>query len=242
MGEGNLFHRVLVGPACERLLGVQPGELVLDIACGNGQFARRMAQLGARVVATDFSQRFLDRASERSSEHSASIEYRLVDATDEAQLLALGAGRYDAVTCLMALMDMTTIEPLARAVPRLLRPGGRFVFAIQHPAFNSNAVRFALEEVDDGGELVETRFIKVAGYLDVPPAKGAGMPGEPAPHYYFHRPLSELLTTFFRVGMVLDALEEPAFGPEHYSTTPLSWMNFVNIPPVLAGRLARRTG
>lgn len=36
MGEGNAFQRVLVGPASERLLAVQPGQIILDVACGNG--------------------------------------------------------------------------------------------------------------------------------------------------------------------------------------------------------------
>ena len=44
-----------------------------------------------------------------------------MDATDAAQLLALGAGRFDAAVCNMALMDMTTIDPLLRALPRLLK-------------------------------------------------------------------------------------------------------------------------
>ena len=43
MGEGNQFQRVLVGPVSERLLQVQPGEVVLDVACGNGVFSRRLA-------------------------------------------------------------------------------------------------------------------------------------------------------------------------------------------------------
>src|SRR5712692_6522799 len=59
MGEGNLFQRLLVGPTSERLLDLKPGELVLEIACGNGVFARRMAQLGVRVIATDFSEQLL---------------------------------------------------------------------------------------------------------------------------------------------------------------------------------------
>src|SRR5918995_6626907 len=65
MGEGNAFQQVLIGPASERLLAVRPNELILDVACGNGVFARRLAQLGAQVVATDFSARFLELARAR---------------------------------------------------------------------------------------------------------------------------------------------------------------------------------
>lgn len=43
--EGNDFHRLLVSPSIERLLELQPGEQVLDVACGNGALARRLADL-----------------------------------------------------------------------------------------------------------------------------------------------------------------------------------------------------
>ena len=66
MGDGNDFHRLLVSPAVERLLALQPGETVLEIACGNGVFSRRMAQLGVCVLATDFSVQFLERARART--------------------------------------------------------------------------------------------------------------------------------------------------------------------------------
>src|SRR5689334_7696255 len=108
MGEGNAFQRVLVGPAAERLLSIQPGETVADIGCGNGVFARRLAALCAFVVASDFSPRFIERARARTTEHAERIDYRVVDATDAAQLLALGERRFDAAVCNMALMDMTT--------------------------------------------------------------------------------------------------------------------------------------
>jgi 2-polyprenyl-3-methyl-5-hydroxy-6-metoxy-1,4-benzoquinol methylase len=51
IGEGNDFVEVLIWPAVQRLLELQPGECVLDAACGNGLYARRLAALGADVVA-----------------------------------------------------------------------------------------------------------------------------------------------------------------------------------------------
>jgi cyclopropane fatty-acyl-phospholipid synthase-like methyltransferase len=62
MGEGNQFQRILVAPATERLLELKPGEHVLEIACGNGVFTRCLAQLGAQVIATDFSHNLLKQA------------------------------------------------------------------------------------------------------------------------------------------------------------------------------------
>jgi hypothetical protein len=37
MGEGNDWHRLLIAPAVEKLLGVHPDERVLELACGNGK-------------------------------------------------------------------------------------------------------------------------------------------------------------------------------------------------------------
>lgn len=72
MGEqSNDFHNLLVRPAMERLLAVEPGDSVLDIACGNGNFSRFLAGLGARVTAIDGSSGMIERArahSERDSE------------------------------------------------------------------------------------------------------------------------------------------------------------------------------
>src|SRR5918997_243302 len=237
MGEGNAFQRVLIGPATERLLRVLPGETVLDVACGNGVFSRRLAELGARVVAVDFSEKFVELARARTEKagYGDAVEYLVADATDEKRMLGLGEERFDAVVCNMALMDMPVIAPLIRALRRLLEPKGRFVFSVQHPAFNSNAVRLALEVEDREGTLVETYSVKVTGYLQVPPGKGAGIPGEPVAHPYFHRPLSELLGACFRAGFAVDGLEEPSFAePEDGSRAAarsLSWEDFVGIPP-----------
>ena len=242
MGEGNAFQRVLIGPATERLLQVQPGEMVLDVACGNGVFSRRLAELGARVVAIDFSEKFVELARARTEKagYGEAVEYLVADVSDEEQMLSLGEGRFDAAVCNMALMDMSAIDPLMRALRRLLKPSSRFVFSVQHPAFNSNAVTLVLEEEDREGVLVDTYSVKVRDYLHVPPGKGAGMPGEPVPHPYFHRPLSELFEACFRAGFVVDGVEEPSFAePEDGSrsaTIGLSWENFAEIPPVLLAR------
>jgi 2-polyprenyl-3-methyl-5-hydroxy-6-metoxy-1,4-benzoquinol methylase len=90
MGEGNAFQRVLVGPAAERLLTLQPGEVVLEIACGNGQFARRMASLGAQVIACDFSSNMLERAAAHATNYAGRIEYRLIDACFQAGFILDG--------------------------------------------------------------------------------------------------------------------------------------------------------
>jgi ubiquinone/menaquinone biosynthesis C-methylase UbiE len=240
MAEGNDFHLTLVAPAAERLLDLSPGEDVLEIACGTGQFSRAMAELGVNVLATDFSERMLEHAARRSDERPElknRLSYQLIDATDEDALLALGEGRFDAAVCNMGIMDMAEIEPMLRALRRLLKPDGRFVFTIMHPAFNSMGTRLCVEEEDRDGELVETYSIRVISYLTVGDRKGTAMRGQPVAQWYFHRPLHELFNACFAAGFVLDGIEEPAFLPEEEPSRFRSWQSYPEIPPVLAARL-----
>src|SRR5207302_3744378 len=85
MEAGETWQRNLIAPAVERLLDLRRGESVLEIACGNGEFARRMAAIGARVLATDFS----DAMVERASAHGGDVGYPVADAADEPQLPSL---------------------------------------------------------------------------------------------------------------------------------------------------------
>ncbi len=239
MGEGNDFVEVLTWPATERLLDLGQGERVLDIACGNGLTSRRMAAMGAEVLAFDFSEAMIAHARQRTTAHTDRIEYRVVDATDEAALLALGERAFDVAVCHMALFDMADIDPLMRSLPRLLRPDGRFVFSVLHPCFNSARIAQVAEQQDMEGQIITRYAIKVFNYIQPTIARGVAMDGQSKPHVYFHRPLQVLLGACFQAGFVVDGLEEPAFPPDHPpARTPLSWgANFHEIPPVLVARV-----
>lgn len=234
--EGNQFHRKLVEPPVMRLLGLGPGASVLDVACGNGTLARRMAALGAAVTAVDFSAALIERARSRGQTSGEAIQYGVVDATDEDALVALG--RFDAVTCTMALMDMPLIAPLYRAVRRILQPGGRFVFALPHPVFNSAPFTLSIERELFDGTMRIRHSVKLDAYLDVPPIKSEGAPGDATPHSYYHRPLQMLLGEAFAAGLVLDGLEDSSYAAEDAEPErPLAYSNFPQFPPVLAARL-----
>ncbi|HYW28496.1 MAG TPA: class I SAM-dependent methyltransferase [Gaiellales bacterium] len=234
-GDGNEFHLTLIRPAVERLLGDVDGRHVLEIACGNGLFARRLAALGATVLATDGSPEMLARARAHGS---SGIEYRLLDASDPAELSGLPESGFGAVVCNMALMDMAATEPLAAALPRLLDQGGRFVFSITHPCFNTSGVRLVRElEVVDG-EPVERAGVVVTRYATAAVEEGIAIEGQPYKQLYFDRPLHALLEPFFAAGMVLDGIEEPAFPPGARSAS-MKWEMLPEIPPVLVCRLRR---
>jgi 2-polyprenyl-3-methyl-5-hydroxy-6-metoxy-1,4-benzoquinol methylase len=237
IGGGGGFQSILIAPTVEKMLAIQPGETVLDIACGNGIFSRRLAELGASVVASDFSPKLIEMAKQRTTEQADRIDYQVVDATNEAALLALAGGegrRFDAAVCLNALMDMPEIEPLFRAVAKLLKPDGRFVFSIMHPCFNGLAMSMLAELPDYAQE--PTYSIKVSRYLTTEVTKGLAISTQPAQQYYWHRPLHELFNGAFVSGLVLDRVEEPALTEEIKGKSAFNWANF-DMPPLLFARL-----
>jgi 2-polyprenyl-3-methyl-5-hydroxy-6-metoxy-1,4-benzoquinol methylase len=239
MGDGNDFFQLLIWPAVERLLELPAGGPILDVACGNGLTSRRLAALRESVIGIDFSERMIEIARRRGGDRE--IDYRVVDATDRAALLALGEESFARVLCNMALMDMADVEPLMSAVARLLRPGGAFVFSVLHPCFNNPAAVQMAELEERGGSFVTTYSVKISRYRTPYIQTGAAMHGQPEPHPYFHRSLADLLAPGLGAGLVLDALEERAFPPDYAGgSTPLSWSGrFGEIPPILVARLRR---
>jgi SAM-dependent methyltransferase len=227
IGAGGGWQTTIIAPTVERMLNIQPGERVLDIACGNGQFTRRLAELGATVVASDFSSRLIELAKVRTTEHTDRISYHVVDATSEAQLLAVGGSE----------MDMPVIEPLFRAVAKLLKPDGRFVFSIMHPCFNGLAVS-RLSELADY-DSTPTYSIKIRQYLSTEVSQGLAISEQPLQQYYWHRPLHEVFNRAFSSGLVMDRLEEPPITTDGPPKNAFDWANF-DMPPLLFARLRPR--
>lgn len=239
IGNGNEFQDYLIEPATERLLALKPGERVLDIACGAGRFARRMAALGAIVIAIDHAEKFLNRARERTTENIERIQYLKLDASDQSALMSLGEGYFDAAVCTMALMDMSSITPLISSLPKILKPRGRFVFSVIHPVFNSGTARHVAEQFEHDGEITTRSGVTVTEYAEPFAFKGLGILGQPEPQHYFHRPISLLFNTCFKYGFALDGMEEPVFpkGFRSSSSSPFAYSRMPLIPPILVARM-----
>lgn len=107
------------------LLGLVPGDGVLDVACGTGNFSRRFAQTvgpGGLVVGIDASRTMLDRAAALSREEGLQ---NIVFVRGDASSLPFRESAFDAVCCFGALHLFA--EPF-RALDRMtsvLSPGGR---------------------------------------------------------------------------------------------------------------------
>ena len=240
--EGNDFFNLLCWPVLASFLDPKPDSRILDIACGNGLTSRRLAALGANVTAFDFSANLIEKAKARSTDYQSPITYHVLDATDEDQLLQIlqSSAPFDAALSNMALFDMPEIEPLFKALSKLLKPNGVFVFSLMHPAFNNPSVSLMAEEWDDGQ--IQTRYaVKVPRYINQFQSQGLALRNQPKPQLYFHRPIKDYLNIAFQNGFILDGFDERAFPPEHPQFATLGWGGkFSEIPPALIARLRLR--
>jgi SAM-dependent methyltransferase len=107
-------------------------ELLGDIN-GEGYVSRQLARKGAKVVGLDVSARMIDAARAVEARDQLGIEYGVGDATD---LNRFATGTLDRVLAvfLFNYLDVENTQRTCAEVARVLRPGGRFVFAVPHPA------------------------------------------------------------------------------------------------------------
>lgn len=232
MGEGNDFHLKLIAPATLDLLGPVKGKRILDIACGNGQFSRQLAKMGAEVVAFDGSKKLVEIAQKKSK--GLKIDFRVLDATNQKAIEKLGKNNFDAAVCNMALMDIADIKPIFQGLKKVLKPNAPFVFSLLHPCFHKARTAHGIEVVEDQGTLKEIRYLKMDSYLTEESYEGRGMDGQPEKHHYFHRPLNVLFKLIVDAGFSITGLKEPSFGKKSMpKELPLRWQHFPEIPPAL---------
>ncbi|HEV3407717.1 MAG TPA: methyltransferase domain-containing protein [Gaiellaceae bacterium] len=106
-------------------LDPQPGEEVLDLACGTGALAELAATRGARVTGVDLAPILIDTAKERAAERGLDIDYRVGD----AERLELEDASFDVVGSTCGIMFTPDHEASARELARVTKPRGRIALA-----------------------------------------------------------------------------------------------------------------
>lgn len=110
-----------------RRLGIGPGDRVLDLACGTGDFSGICKKAGSEPVGLDFSRGMLEVASEREPAGTW--------LQGDALHLPLADGSFDAAVSGFALRNFVSIGPVFHELARVLKPGGRLgLLEVDRPA------------------------------------------------------------------------------------------------------------
>lgn len=197
-GEDTYQRRVIL-PNILRLLNLRDGQRLLDLACGQGFFAREFAKAGASVIGVDTSETLIAIARKRGGD---GIVYQLCRAE---RLTPIRDYSVDIVTCVLAIENIERIQEAFSEVARVLRDGGRLYIVMNHPAFRlPKKSRWLWDE--------ELRLLyrRIDGYLRESKALIEMHPGQDPTlkTTTYHRPLQFYFKALSKAGFVVRRLEE----------------------------------
>lgn len=210
---GSDHHEQTVLPGTERMLDPRPGERVLDVACGQGVLCRRLASHGdlGAIVGVDASPSLIE-AARRSIGDGAQLV--VGDARDLPSICEReGFDPFDAAACVLALMNIDDLDAVCAGVAGVLRPGGRFVAVVLHPAFRSPQTT-AWGWTADGRTGAPVQFRRVDRYAgertsEIVMNPGAAAAGKQAVvTLTHHRPIGTYINALAKAGLLVDAMEE----------------------------------
>ena len=167
---------------------------VLDVGTGEGQVARLAASLGARVTGIDPSRAQLEVARSRGGGPTY--------LQGEAARLPFPPSAFDAVVACLVFEHIDDAEAAIGEVARVLAPGGRFVFFLNHPLLQTPGSGW----IDD--RILEEQYWRIGPYLTVDRTMEQVDNGVVIP--FVHRPLSHYVNAMIGAGLALERMEEPA--------------------------------
>jgi len=205
---GKDYTRVgLNNPATFDLIGNVKGLVVLDLACGEGFNTRELARMGSKVTGIDFSEKLIEFARQEEAEENLGIHYDVKDATN---LGRIPDSYFDLVTCFMALQDIEDYRKAISEVSRVIKPGGRFVFSIPHPCFETMTIN---------GERVHSSE-RYFGEVKYPIHWNMERLAEPFKTISFHRTLTAYFNALNRSSFYVSELVEPKLTEEAFHKYP----------------------
>jgi SAM-dependent methyltransferase len=192
---GDFSRREILDPALERIIGHVNGVHVLDVGCGEGRYARVLANRGAQVTGIDPVEEFIVWARERH--HAGS--YVLGSAED----LPFPDHSYDLVLSYLSLVDIVDYRRAIREMCRVAKRSGRIVL-VTVSNFNVSPEGWVRDE--QGRKL----YRAVDDYME---ERSMDLHWNGIHIRNYHRPLSAILGEFFQAGALMNGFFEPLPAP-----------------------------
>lgn len=202
--DDDSYQTRVIAPNLIRLMDLQTGEKVLDLACGTGFFSGIFAHIvGAKnVTGVDLGKQLVSIAKKNHPE----IVFHVSSAND---LSIFPENSFDKVAIVLAIQNIAEVKAMLLEISRVLKPSGSVYIVMNHPAF-----RIPKRSSWGFDEIVGQQYRRIDGYLreskeeiDMKPGSSKGKVSDQMT-VSFHRPLQYYTKLFAATGFAVTRLEE----------------------------------
>lgn len=185
------YEEQIIPMAAERLGGITR---LLDIGTGDGQLARLAAHAGIESIGIDPTLNQVRVALQRAGGP--------VYARAEAATLPFQDESFDGVLACLVFEHISAVDQAIAEVARVLRPGGRFLFFLNHPLLQTPGSGW----IDD--HIIDEQYWRIGPYLTESDVieeveKNVFIP-------FVHRPMSRYVNAMAANGLFMVEMQEPA--------------------------------
>lgn len=207
--EDNYQHKVIL-PNLLRLLNIDDDAKktnLLDLGCGQGFFIEKIIDKHPKVniEGIDLAEKLLKIAQQKFSQNK---NINLVH-TDAVNLSHIKNESIDKIYSVLALQNMADVDSVIGEVKRVLKPGGRCLFVVNHPSFRipkESDWKFD-NNINKQGRIVFNYMTDKKYIIDLNPGrKAAGEKTEET--ISFHHPLQYFSKIFNKHNMAISRIEE----------------------------------
>lgn len=193
------FHVKVLLPNLLRLIDPKHSEQIIDVACGEGFFARALRERGAAITGVDIAAPLIEAAKRHEV---PGITYHVGSAIE---LSEIAPGPFDQALCVLALQNMEHADHAIIEVAKVLKGGGSFHLVLNHPAF-----RIPKETYWGYDDAKHVQFRRVDRYLSEAKEEITMHPGAKVSEktISYHHPLQWYVKHLAKSGLMIDRLEE----------------------------------
>jgi ubiquinone/menaquinone biosynthesis C-methylase UbiE len=199
LDSAGTYHKELVLPNVLRLLSLKKGDVVLDLACGQGFFSREFYKAGATVHASDIAKELIEIAKHNSPKNITFYN------SPAHEIGFLEDKSVDKIVIILAVQNIENIQEVFVECKRVLKDEGRLLIVMNHPTFR--VPKASSWGWDEEGKV---QYRRIDGYMSETRTKIAMDPGKSGKHFTvsFHRPLQVYMKALSKAGFALYKLEE----------------------------------
>lgn len=198
--DGHYYHQKIILPHTLRLLKLQKGDSLLDLACGQGVLERQIPD-DVDYVGIDISPSLIEEARSKSKK-----DKHIFGVADVSKTLPIDKKDFSCVTIVLALQNIKRPFAVIRNAKEHLKISGKLLIILNHPAFR--IPKFTHWEVDSNQKIQYRRVDKYMKAIEIPISTNPGKGEKSEETWSFHYPISAYSEMLFDNGMVIEKIEE----------------------------------